>query len=322
MNKEQLLRERMFVAVGGLCKMLPAFRGRVRLFLLLFSALDLRHRHLRTRASLIEPTEYVAELDLHSWLQRIAFLTGGYEADTVRFLLRLQESHGSDGYLLDVGANIGLISIPFVLLSLADERARETKEVVAIAIEAVPDNYQALQINVALNQLGHHLSVHQVALGETAKTIEIQVEGDLEAGQGSGTANILPDGSTYECVRQTLALHKLDDIGLPPGCSVIKIDTDGYDLKVMQGSTEFLKSERPVIFGEFSAHCMAWHGQTLNDVMEFATANDYLVLEKLPSMWKFSKALNAQAFLQDLLLVPDELVQHYLWCIEAGETTE
>lgn len=322
MNDKQPFRERTFVAIGKYCRNLPAFRGRTRLFLLLYNVLGLQRRHVKVQTTLNDPITFTAKLDLHSWLQRIAFLTGGYEGDTVRFLRRLHEGRGYQGYLLDVGANIGLISVPFSLASVTNGCDTETHRLAAIAIEAVPDNCQALRTNVDMNKLDHHVLIYQTALGETSKTIEIQVEGDLEPGQGTGTANILPTGSTYQCTRQTLELQKLDNLALPPGCSVMKIDTDGYDLKVLQGGTEFIRSNRPVIFGEFSAHCMAWHGQTLVDVKAFSAANGYCVWQKLPDVWKFTTTFSHQTFVQDLLLVPEELIQQYLWCVEPPPSFE
>jgi len=321
MADKQSLRGRAFVAIGVLCRRLPRFRGRTRLFLSFYGLLGLRNHHIKTRTTLDDPIPFVVELDLHSWLQKIAFLSGGYEGDLVRFLLQLQQSRGCRGDLLDVGANIGLISIPFALSSLKDGDDTRANKLVAIAVEAVPDNYHALSTNVALNDLGSNMLILQTALGETAKTVEIQVEGDLEAGQGTGTANILPTGSTYQCVKQTLELKRLDDLGLPAGCSVMKIDTDGYDLKILQGATGFLKSNRPVIFGEFAAHCMGWHNQSLADVNTFATANGYCVWEKLPGTWKFTKTLHPEKFSQDLLLIPEELVKQYFWCVEPSCAT-
>jgi len=321
MADHQSLRGRAFVAVGMLCRHLPQIRGRTRLFLSFYGLLGLRSHHVKARTTLDDPITFIAELDLHSWLQRIAFLTGGYEGDLVRFLLRLHQSRGCKGYLLDVGANIGLISIPFALSSLKDGDNTRANKLVAIAVEAVPDNYRALSTNVALNDLGSNMHIIQTALGETAKTVEIQVEGDLKAGQGTGTANILPTGSTYQCVKQALELKRLDDLEFPAGCSVMKIDTDGYDLKVLQGATKFLKSNRPVIFGEFAAHCMGWHNQSLSDVKTFATANGYCTWEKLHGTWKFTETPHLKTFSQDLLLIPEELVKQYSWCVESSYAT-
>jgi hypothetical protein len=71
---------------------LPALRGRTRVFLLLYRLLGLERRHVVVRPRLRQPVSFQAQLDLHSSLQRVAFLTGGYEADTVQFLLRLPQA--------------------------------------------------------------------------------------------------------------------------------------------------------------------------------------------------------------------------------------
>lgn len=296
------MRERVFVQVGRLSPILPSFRGRTRLFLLLYTALGLKKRHPRVRAHLRRPVSFWAELDLHSWLQRIAFLTGGYEDETGRFLLELLEQHPIPGYLLDAGANVGLIAIPFAMANPKTNRV--------VAVEAVDDNVTALRRNIALNGLQELVTVLPVALGEESKTARIQVEGDLRAQEGSGTANILAADTTYQCVTQTIRVETLDALfasgQIPRGCSVVKIDTDGYDLKVLQGATRFLRENRPVIFGEFAAPCMAWHGQTVEDVQAFASAHRYEVWFRATPGWRFTISMDLKHFVQDLLLVPSE----------------
>jgi FkbM family methyltransferase len=281
-------RGRLYAAIARLSAHLPPFRGRTRVFLALYRALRLEQQHVIVRASLKQPVPYEATLDLHAWAQRVAYLTGGYEAKTTRFLMELRKG---EGYLLDVGANVGLIAIPF---------ARATGARV-FAVEAVPDNAAVLRANVEANQLAGQITVLELGLGDEGKLVDIQIEGDLRAGEGTGTANILPDGSQYECVRQTLRIERLDDLELPRGCSVIKIDTDGYDLKVLQGGRAFLERERPAILGEFSAHCLAWHGQTLDDVIAFAKELRYDVLA----------TSHRAAFVEDLLLIPVETRERF-----------
>ena len=313
---------RLFVFVGRLSARLPSFRGRTRAFLLLFEALGLKKSHVLVDTTLREPTAFRVRLDLHSWLQRIAFLTGEYEADTARFLMKLHEASGRDGALLDVGANVGLVSIPAaLLLALKGARAGNARQVVCI--EAVPANARALRENVHLSGTEDLIDVIESAVGEAVKTVEIQVEGNLAEGEGSGTASILAEKSTYECVRIPLLVTTLDGLvregRLLPSCTVMKIDTDGYDLKVLQGGAEFLRKTRPVIFGEFSAHCMKWHGQTIKDVVEFAGSMSYEVWRKVDDgTWRFSKDLRREAFEQDLLLVPSEAERRFDWCLDLG----
>lgn len=141
----------------------------------------------------------------------------------------------------------------------------------------------------------------------------------MNEGEGTGTANILPENSTYRCVRQILHLQTLDQLraahNLPLRCSVVKIDTDGYDLKILQGANQLLEVDRPVIFGEFSAHCMDWHQQKVQDVVKLAEVKDYLVWQKLVTSWTFSPLLRAETYVQDLLLVPAEKRHDFAWCL-------
>ena len=312
-------RHRLFVSISRLSSRLPAFRGRTRVFLLLYQVLGLSHHSLLVDARLRRPVPFSARLNIQSWLQRIAFLTGGYESETVDFLHRLWQSRAGSGYLLDIGANVGMISIPFALMA----RATASDNPLVIAVEAVPDNARALETNIGLNDLGTEVVVIESALGDAEKTIHIQVEGDLASGEGSGTANILPDDSTYACVTQPLVLRTLDGLLasglLAANCSVIKIDTDGYDLKVLEGAVGFLGKCRPVIFGEFSAHCMQWHKQSIADVERFAENMDYDVFfRNEENSLTFAREQPIDGFVQDLLLVPRENCDEFSWCIETA----
>jgi FkbM family methyltransferase len=323
----QSFRSTIFRSVGRVATHFPRFRGQTRFFLLLFNALGLKTEHVFVDTTLTAPIAYRARLDLHSWLQRIAFLTGEYEADTVSFLLKLHASANRSGYLLDIGANVGLISIPAALLLQARQSGAPSTSPLVISVEAVADNANALRRNVELNGADRLVTVIEAALGDRIGAVEIQVEGDLAQGEGTGTANILPEGSTldpngtYECVRVPLQLSTLDALleagQLAPACAAIKIDTDGYDLKVLQGGVRFLQESRPTIFGEFSAHCLAWHGQSIDDVVKFAGTMNYLVWQRLPgSRWQFTRETIRSTFVQDLLLIPSEHAGAFAWCCE------
>jgi len=295
---------------------LPAFRGKVRIFLLLYRLLGLSGRSIVVEVTLSRPVKYQMHLDLRSWLQRLAFLTGSYEPLTVLFLERLRATVKPTGYLLDVGANIGTISIPFALRSANESTLSSDGRVLVMAVEAVSDNVDALRKNINLNKLCSVVPIFPFGLGDISKTVRIQVEGDLSAGAGTGTANIMADDSNWECVTQSIEIKRLDELDLPTNCAVMKIDVDGYDLKVLQGGVDFLRRARPVVFGEFAAHCMNWHGQSLDDVVRFCSSIEYLVCMRLADSYKFTEKLDHDRFVQDLLLVPRELAAAFAWCLD------
>jgi FkbM family methyltransferase len=175
--------------------------------------------------------------------------------------------------------------------------------------------------NIQLNQREKTIVAIGKGVGEREKTVEIQVEGNLKEGAGSGTANILADGSEHPSERIPLTittLDKLNEIGkIPDRCSLIKIDVDGYDLFVLQGAKKLLSFSRPIIFGEFSSHCLAWHGHSHADVARYVGKFDYDVFYKPKEAWKFISIGTHQTG-QDLLLVPKEKLVDLNWCCQSG----
>jgi FkbM family methyltransferase len=301
---------------------LPHFRGKVRAILALYRAFGLQGRHIVLEADLWRPARYRARLDLHSWLERLAFFSGGYEEETVRFLMRLRPD---GGYLLDVGANVGLITIPFLALSKRSSEAGGAKDMApkVVAVEAVRANWTTLTHNIRLNGFERDARALCAALGDSDRTVEIQVEGDLKEGEGTGTANIMAADSTYECERIPLSLTTVDrllDSGdLPRNCGLVKLDTDGYDFFVLKGAETLLREIRPVIFGEFSAYCLAWHHQDVQQVSAFAARREYMTWKRVsPDGWRFAPLRDDESFVQDLLLVPKEQLERVAWCRAEG----
>jgi FkbM family methyltransferase len=318
----------LFVSVARFAARLPRIKGKNGLFLRSFDALGLKAQHIIVETKLRAPTAYKVRLDLHSWLQRLAFISGEYEADTVTFLLKLRESINAPGSIFDIGANIGLIAIPTALMLKMRNNDHDRPPYV-VCIEAVPDNVSALRHNIESNNMQDAISVIGTGLGEAAGTADIQVEGDLTLGGGTGTANVLPVGSTldpngtYECVRFPIQITTLDALMrsslVPTKCVVVKIDTDGYDFKIIKGGRRFLEATRPVIYGEFSAHCLHWHGEGIADIVEFAGSLDYLVWQRLSGPdFAFTSIVDARTYKQDLMLVPSEYATRLAWCLRQG----
>ena len=102
---------------------------------------------------------------------------------------------------------------------------------------------------------------------------------------------------------------------IPNHCSLIKLDVDGYDFFVLQGAKRLLSFSRPLIFGEFNSHCLAWHGHSHDDVARYMEKFDYDVFAKSKRDWAFTR-MRKNKVDQDLLLVPKEKRQDLAWCCE------
>jgi len=100
------------------------------------------------------------------------FRTGTYVADTVEFLRRCTTICG--GQVVDVGANVGLISIPLAGATVT-------------AIEPVPENAARIRRSALLSDVADRVRVVEVALGESAGSVTM-VRDD---GMGATTGNAL-----------------------------------------------------------------------------------------------------------------------------------
>lgn len=302
------LRAQLLVGVSAAVRRLPNFRGKVRALLELHKRLGLESAHVVVPTVLHHPVRYRVELDLFCLHERMAFFMDRYEPGTVEFLVRMWRAGET---FFDVGANVGLIAIPFTLLCGA--RGREPGEAagrpLAYCIEAVAANAKSLAGNIAMNGLGSQMQVVAAAVGECRKSVDLQIEKNQKTGTGTGTANILAKGSKYECQRIRLQVTTIDRLvaegTLPNDCGLIKLDTDGYDLFALMGARELLANARPIIYGEFSAHCLNWHGQSIQDVQAQLRPLGYQVYIRSGG-WSFVPLRAESPYVQDALCVPEE----------------
>ncbi|MGD8860954.1 MAG: FkbM family methyltransferase [Myxococcales bacterium] len=132
---------------------------------------------------------------------------------------------GGGGTLLDVGANIGLVTIPVL----------ERTGARALCFEPAPDNHALLQRNLARHGLADRAEVHPVALAETAGQLPLRLSPD-----NSGDHRLSPGaGAQAGTVRVPTA--RLDDVLAGrelPRPVVMKVDTQGAEARVLAGAEQ------------------------------------------------------------------------------------
>jgi len=245
----------------------------------------------------------------------MAYMMGGYEQDTVEFLVKLYNEF--EGDFFDIGANIGLICIPFAKLLTKSRYSSLSPNI--YAFEAIESNQKTLAYNISINGLENNIFSVPRALGEIQKEVDIQVEGNLKSNEGTGTANIIASDSDYKCERIKLNITTIDNLiklgEILVNCQLIKIDTDGYDLFILMGAKNLIENSRPIIFGEFMEHCLNWHGQSVTDVIHYMNKFNYKVYAKIKGKYLFQEKFETKDYVQDLLIVPEEKSLQLGWCI-------
>jgi FkbM family methyltransferase len=141
----------------------------------------------------------------------------------------------------DVGANIGYVSL---LLALAGGPRAQV-----FSFEPLPANLSRLRTHIKMNNLQSRVKVIPAAVGDSIGRARflVHASGGMGKLEGSDGRETRYEG---EIEVETLAL---DDFvwsqGNPPP-TMIKIDVEGGEAKVVQGTSRILEVSRPVILME------------------------------------------------------------------------
>lgn len=203
--------------------------------------------------------------------------------------------------VLDVGANIGTITVPLA------KRVGSSGRVVAF--EAQPAIHMLLSANLALNEL---LTVRalNLAVGDQSGFIDVP-DLDYSKNANFGGISFAAQAIAGQSGVSRVACEAIDDL-LPDltSCRLMKIDVEGMEAAVLSGAEGFIRRHRPLIY------CEADHRLGFDRIIDFARAKEYR------AYWHCFPGYNANNFFGvtdnyygiggdvNLLLVPNERDQH------------
>jgi FkbM family methyltransferase len=178
---------------------------------------------------------------------------GQYEFDfsirAIRFLKSFGFIAASNVSMLDIGANIGVISIGLLL-------AREAE--LALAIEPEPSNFRLLCRNMEQNGLSQQMVCLQLAVGESVSALTMELSpdnlGDHRIRQlPTSDAPELERESPRQCIRveslplpNILGLPEVQVLGLSSP-SFVWIDVQGYETYVFRGGMSLFEKGLPTV---------------------------------------------------------------------------
>jgi FkbM family methyltransferase len=173
-------------------------------------------------------------LDLDNYIDSRVYLEGGYEQDNLKNLLTLAERFECLDFV-DVGANIGIYSV-----TLAGSNTIER----VFSFEPDAENISRLMANVALNRRQDKIRSFQMALSHTAGKARFFVSRAKRGfdcnkyNTGTNSLGFNPDRHSDQV---EVEMTRGDEV-LPFSSRriLIKIDTEGHELSVLQGLTALL----------------------------------------------------------------------------------
>jgi FkbM family methyltransferase len=203
------------------------------------------------------------------------------EAQDVQFL----RAHLNGGVLVDVGANVGSVS-----LLLADKIDR------AILFEPNPVAAARARENMAINHL--LFEVHEFAVSDVSGTVEFENAG------GASTCNRTVVGLETKVPTRTVRRVTLDEFldkqAITFEIRVVKIDVEGHENAVVRGMKRLLQDKRPrLVMFEYLQRT------NLPEAVTAFQAVDYKTFELTPE--GISEIQGSVRPLQNLFACPTEI---------------
>jgi len=157
--------------------------------------------------------------------------------------------------VVDVGANIGLYTM--IAATCVGPAGR------VYAIEPSPQTAEYLRGNVALNR-STNVTVHNVALGETAGSIRLSNESQDDQNR------VVDSGDGHE-----VALVRLDQLPIDDAeIALLKIDVEGYEKFVPDGASGLLPRVQCIFIETWELH-FEKYGYSCGDVHERLRGNGF-----------------------------------------------
>jgi FkbM family methyltransferase len=179
---------------------------------------------------------------------------------------------------IDIGAHVGCFSL--LAATLVGTRGR------VISFEPEDLNYEQLRENIALNEFNHVRAYH-LGLGSEREERAFFVNLDNDGGHalwdvGLHQFNIKSRATPLIKKMEVVSLDSILIKEQPEELKLIKIDTEGSELRILQGATDtIIKNKVPYVICEvnrFGLQQMGTNEQDLRSFMEDIGYDTYLMV--------------------------------------------
>lgn len=207
------------------------------------------------------------QLDLNEYIDSEIYLKGFFEEDTTYALRKLIKPGMT---IFDIGANSGAHTLRMAKIVGGSGKV--------VAFEPMPWALKKLETNMALNML-KNIRIESMGLSDKpAKNIGVEIAASWPVRTKNAPPQQLHPIHKGKLAKERIDFSTLDDYVSAHEIwrvDVIKIDTDGYELKVLRGGAETLKRFLPALIVEMDKRTLQEHGDTLEGLILFLESFGY-----------------------------------------------
>jgi len=238
-------------------------------------------------------------------------------------LLHLRSLIPDPRTVLDIGMNIGMNTIEYSIWAETVHGFEPVPTTYNIAVDNIQENKQDWKTDTgwwqeefgwASLEMTGDIHTHNVALGPSSGQVEMHIkknDGHNRVANDNGdfvtvTGKPIKRNEGYERVsidQKTLDSYEFDEV------DIIKIDVEGYELLVLEGATDTIARNRPVVQVECVDIQPRAFGRTIQELMDFFNDRDYVITtvggDILGPEWQYVKKK------MDRFMIPKERTDLY-----------
>jgi FkbM family methyltransferase len=191
-----------------------------------------------------------------------------YEKEETDILVRILKKMNNP-VMLDIGANIGLISLNI---------CAAFNPVKLYAFEPGPNQFRYLKHNIEQNGLTERVSIFNVALGSGEGVTDFFMHAVQDSsGDGMRDTGRAGKGKFIQVPSQTLDTWWRGHA--TPPVNLIKLDTEGAELLVLRNATALLQKCKPYLLVEICYLNYEKYGLTFEEHLDFFHGQQYHLLD-------------------------------------------
>jgi len=187
--------------------------------------------------------DYLLHSTPTSLIQNYAHKYGVWEPDLSNFIYCILQNQSQSGLFIDIGANVGATTIP---------QALNFPCLDFLCIEAHPKIFKALKTNIELNSLDNICCVNGAVSNRANGTkLKFYAQRSNANNLGLSSLHLNEDIEDYDVL--SVESIKVDDLNEANSAKVlmIKVDTQGSELDVLQSCGNIIRQNHPIIIFEF-----------------------------------------------------------------------
>jgi len=192
--------------------------------------------------------------------------TGEYEPEVTKKIITELISNSSP-IIIDIGANIGLISLSVLA---------EKNKAKIFAFEPGPHQNKLFKQTIVENKLDNTIILENIALSNKKGYAKFRIHNSNDA-SGDGFIDTERAGPTKSITVQTDTLDNWWNENRSPNIDFIKMDTEGSEYYILQGAKDLIKALKPKIIIEINTMNIKNYPFSIDSLFQLITSLGYEV---------------------------------------------